>query len=445
MKFFITEEQLIRINENYEQLDENVISDITDKLIKKGVPYIINLLKKVLYKYDKIFVNIIAQLYIRGIFKKSDKSLTEIIDFIKSKNVRAFNLLILILISSGISLSSLNINDDEVKEMIKNTPNDTVSINKEVLPKPIKNALGYYNVDLDKVFNVDPDSISKRVYGETPELKPNSRANKLNPTYKTQNNRGDFNDFIAAFAFRESSNNYEYNPKNKKYLGAFQMNMKNKKFRDEVGKPEFDINQYKKLGTKYWSKNEQVKDFIKNLQNNALVLSTTDYLQKKGLHITDFIGKKINGVLITPSGLLGAAHLVGYKSVVKYLKSNGKRDPMDGNKIRCSEYLEFFNSYQLPEKILDELSGEENVFKKGELPQDVKDKNMKKIKINEKQAKRLLEYNIISERKTKSKRKSAGFPFGYYSLTDGYGTSENADEVNDFGGGDFSGGDAGGE
>ncbi len=61
--------------------------------------------------------------------------------------------------------------------------------------------------------------------------------------------------------------------------------------------------------------------------------------------IKKFDGKLVNGILVTESGLLAAAHLVGPGSVKKWVR-NGKMYE-DGNGIKLTEYIETFNGYQL--------------------------------------------------------------------------------------------------
>ena len=63
--------------------------------------------------------------------------------------------------------------------------------------------------------------------------------------------------------------------------------------------------------------------------------------------IDKFSGKIINGVEITESGLIAAAHLGGAGSVKKYLKSNGRRGFKDGFGTSLSSYMRKFSNYDL--------------------------------------------------------------------------------------------------
>ena len=55
--------------------------------------------------------------------------------------------------------------------------------------------------------------------------------------------------------------------------------------------------------------------------------------------------KVINGIKITESGLLAAAHLGGASSVKTYLRSNGKNGFRDGFGTSLKSYIKKFNGY----------------------------------------------------------------------------------------------------
>ena len=63
--------------------------------------------------------------------------------------------------------------------------------------------------------------------------------------------------------------------------------------------------------------------------------------------IAKFSGKVINGVEITESGLVAAAHLGGAGSVKKYLRSNGKNGFKDGFGTSLSSYIRKFAGYDI--------------------------------------------------------------------------------------------------
>lgn len=63
--------------------------------------------------------------------------------------------------------------------------------------------------------------------------------------------------------------------------------------------------------------------------------------------IIQWEGKTINGIKITESGLLAAAHLAGAGGVKRFLKSGGNYNPTDGYGTRLTKYLEEFQDYEI--------------------------------------------------------------------------------------------------
>jgi hypothetical protein len=57
------------------------------------------------------------------------------------------------------------------------------------------------------------------------------------------------------------------------------------------------------------------------------------------------VGRKINGVEITESGILAAAHLAGAGNVKKYLRSNGELNSMDAYGTDVQLYMKRFAGY----------------------------------------------------------------------------------------------------
>ncbi len=62
-------------------------------------------------------------------------------------------------------------------------------------------------------------------------------------------------------------------------------------------------------------------------------------------YIDKFEGQTIDGILITESGILAAAHLGGPGSVRKYFRSG--KVMQDGNGIKITSYLKRFSGYKL--------------------------------------------------------------------------------------------------
>ena len=89
------------------------------------------------------------------------------------------------------------------------------------------------------------------------------------------------------------------------------------------------------------------QEFLRNAEwqdkaFEALIARNKWELRKE---IAKFSGKVINGVEITESGLVAAAHLGGAGSVKKYLRSNGKNGFKDGFGTSLSSYIRKFAGY----------------------------------------------------------------------------------------------------
>ena len=135
------------------------------------------------------------------------------------------------------------------------------------------------------------------------------------------------NDFIAfreAVAFKESQG--KYNRINTLgYLGKYQF-----------GKST--LNRIKIYNTKEFINNPalQEKAFIALSSLNKWILQRD---------IKRSVGKKINGIEITESGILAAAHLAGAGNVKKYLRSNGSETFTDAYGTNVQHYMKKFAGY----------------------------------------------------------------------------------------------------
>lgn len=133
-----------------------------------------------------------------------------------------------------------------------------------------------------------------------------------------------FNGFKEAVAFKESQGRYDivniYG-----YLGKYQ----------------FGKSTLKRL------KVYDTSNFLKNpeLQEDAFVAlcSLNKWILKRD--IKRCVGKKINGIVITESGILAAAHLGGAGNVKKYLRSNGQNVFKDAFGSSVQHYIKKFANY----------------------------------------------------------------------------------------------------
>lgn len=130
--------------------------------------------------------------------------------------------------------------------------------------------------------------------------------------------------FREALAFKESRGDY-FSTNTLGYLGKYQ----------------FGIGTLQLMGvynaTKFLANPElQERVFESNLARNKWILRKD---------IPRFVGRRINGVEITESGILAAAHLSGPGNVKKFLRSNGAHDVSDAFGTSITHYLKKFKGY----------------------------------------------------------------------------------------------------
>lgn len=140
-----------------------------------------------------------------------------------------------------------------------------------------------------------------------------------------QYHQQELDNFLDAIGFRESGNRYHITNK-WGYMGKYQ----------------FGRSTLKGLGFKVTK-----QEFLNNPQLQeeammALLLHNKEKLQK---YIDVFDGQTVNGMLITESGILAAAHLGGPGNVKRYFKK-GKQFK-DGNGTKLTSYLTKFSGYKL--------------------------------------------------------------------------------------------------
>ena len=158
------------------------------------------------------------------------------------------------------------------------------------------------------------------------EVKQSEELRKLAEELKIkQYHQEELENFLDAIGFRESSNDYTVTNK-WGYMGKYQ----------------FGRSTLKGLGFKVTK-----KEFLNNPQLQeeammALLLHNKEKLQK---YIDVFDGQTINGMYISESGILAAAHLGGQGSVKRYFK-NGKVF-RDGNGTKITSYMEQFSGYDI--------------------------------------------------------------------------------------------------
>lgn len=131
--------------------------------------------------------------------------------------------------------------------------------------------------------------------------------------------------FLEAIGFRESGNRYDITNK-WGYMGKYQFG------RSTLKGLGYDVSK---------------KEFLSNhdLQEEAMMALLNHNKEKLQTYIDIFDGKTVNGIYITESGILAAAHLGGQGSVKRFFK-NG-RVFRDGNGTKITSYMEKFSGYDI--------------------------------------------------------------------------------------------------
>lgn len=155
-------------------------------------------------------------------------------------------------------------------------------------------------------------------------------------------------DFLKAIAQRESS----LNPSAVNaggYTGLFQMGTL----------AMTDAGYYRPNGTRgnSWAGTFTGKNGLTSIAQfkaspDLQIKAITDYYTKlqgyiNSFNLTQYVGRTINGVQLTTSGLIAGAHLVGIGKLKQYLESGGTNVPRDGNQVPITEYITKFGGYSV--------------------------------------------------------------------------------------------------
>ena len=136
----------------------------------------------------------------------------------------------------------------------------------------------------------------------------------------------DHSKFLDDIGFRESSGNY-HAVNQFGYLGKYQF-----------GRRTLNALGYKNVTNREFLQNESMQEEAMY----ALLSHNKKILRRQ---IEKYHGKTINGILITESGILAAAHLAGPGNVKKFLRKG--YEFKDGNGTKMTSYLIKFSDYKL--------------------------------------------------------------------------------------------------
>ena len=123
----------------------------------------------------------------------------------------------------------------------------------------------------------------------------------------------------------------------------------------ESGNRYFIVNRYGYMG-KYQFGKSTLRTLKIKVSREAFLNSPDlqEYAMKQNLlynkkrlqkYIDKFEGQKINGILITESGILAAAHLGGAGSVKRWFRKG--KIKVDGNGVPITNYMQMFSGYEL--------------------------------------------------------------------------------------------------
>jgi len=132
--------------------------------------------------------------------------------------------------------------------------------------------------------------------------------------------------FREALGFKESQNRYHIVNK----LGY-------------LGKYQFGKSTLKRL--KIYNTNNFLKDSEQQEKAFKALCSLNKYILRKDIRRS--VGRRINGIRITESGILAAAHLGGAGSVKKYLRSGGNQNFSDAFGSSIQYYMKKFSGFDV--------------------------------------------------------------------------------------------------
>ena len=132
--------------------------------------------------------------------------------------------------------------------------------------------------------------------------------------------------FLNAIGFRESTNNYKA-VNQFGYLGKYQF-----------GRKTLNAIGFEKVSN---------REFLANptIQEKAMLVLLKQNKHTLRKEIAKYSGKVINGIYITESGILAAAHLAGAGNVKRFFRKG--YEFRDGNGTKMTSYMKQFANYEL--------------------------------------------------------------------------------------------------
>lgn len=159
----------------------------------------------------------------------------------------------------------------------------------------------------------------------------------------------EYSDYLAALSARESGNN-PGSVNRYGFLGSYQMG---ESALIDAGYYQKDHTPDTNDWTGTWTGKNGIHSKADFLANAAVqTQAIKDYNIKQWGYISNlgldhYVGQTVAGIVMTESGLLAGAHLVGVGGLKSFLQSNGAQIPSDGNNTAITHYISVFNGYNL--------------------------------------------------------------------------------------------------
>ena len=153
---------------------------------------------------------------------------------------------------------------------------------------------------------------------------------------------GDYDDFLSTLAMRESSNNYA--AESGQYLGKYQMGILALK---DAGFLDSNSN-WTALAARFNITDKETFLSSRNGQECAIrAYHRKVWTYLKTYEAENLLGRTYYNIVVTESGLLAAAHLVGAGAIINAINTN--TDVRDGNGTPAYEYMDLLKNYDISE------------------------------------------------------------------------------------------------
>jgi hypothetical protein len=175
---------------------------------------------------------------------------------------------------------------------------------------------------------INYNNVPNQNYYQLTELLPNAKNNN-------------FWEFLFDLAIIESNGNWL--AINGQYIGLWQMGKLSR-----IESIYYGNNYFNDYTLYNFTKNDFIKNpyiFNMKIQKKYICYYIISIQNIMSDYILKYNNKIINNIKITKSGIIASSHLVGVNNVKKYLDSNGKFIPTDGNNVSLERYMILFNDY----------------------------------------------------------------------------------------------------